>query len=366
VKAVHVTTVHSPTDTRIFHKECCSLVKAGNEVVLLAPNGRDDCRDGVRIVALPIPRGRWDRVMRTLTRAYRSSLTQGGDVYHFHDPELIPAGLLLRLVHRKRVVYDVHEDVPRDIYTKDYIPGPLRWVLARLMQGVEWLAGRLVSGVSAATQPIGARFPAGKTAVVQNFPRTEELVPNQDIDYGKRENVIAYVGGLARIRGTLELVDAMEHVPRRYQARLELAGVFQPEAMQGEASRRPGWKAVSYLGWLDRVGIAEVLGRARIGIVTLHPITTYLDAQPVKLYEYMAAGLPVIASDFPNWREVIDGVGCGLLVDPLDPRQIYDAIEWLFDHPEEAEAMGRRGRGAVLEKYNWRAEEQKLFALYDL
>jgi glycosyltransferase involved in cell wall biosynthesis len=145
---------------------------------------------------------------------------------------------------------------------------------------------------------------------------------------------------------------------------LRLAGAFRPQTLQAEVETLAGWNRVDFLGWADRKQVAELLGNVRAGLVVLHPTKRYPDAYPVKMFEHMATGLPVIASDFPLWREIVDGAGCGLLVDPLDPEAIAETMQWVLDHPAEAEAMGRRGRQAVAEKYNWEREAKKLIRLY--
>jgi glycosyltransferase involved in cell wall biosynthesis len=82
------------------------------------------------------------------------------------------------------------------------------------------------------------------------------------------------------------------------------------------------------------------------------------------MFEYMAAGVPVIASHFPLWRQIVEGNACGICVDPLDPQAIAGAIDYLATHPEDAERMGRNGQRAVAAKYNWNIEEQKLLDFY--
>ncbi len=107
-----------------------------------------------------------------------------------------------------------------------------------------------------------------------------------------------------------------------------------------------------------------MLGEARAGLVLFHDVPNHTSAYPNKLFEYMSAGLPVIASHFPLWRSIVERDRCGMLVDPRDATAIAKAIDWVLTHPEEAEAMGRRGRDAVAATYNWAAEERKLLAIY--
>jgi len=200
--------------------------------------------------------------------------------------------------------------------------------------------------------------------VIQNFPKLEEFARVEGEPYEKRPPWVAYVGGLTPIRGALEMVAAMSELPEELGAELVLAGNFDPSELEQELRSLPGWRRVRYLGWLDRPRVAELLGKVRAGLVVLHPTKNYREALPVKMFEYMAAGLPVIASDFPLWREIVAGEGVGLLVDPLDPKAIATAIAWVLEHPDEARAMGERGRKAVLERYNWDQEKKKLLALY--
>lgn len=359
----HLTSAHSPFDTRIFHKECRALVEAGYEVVLVAPHDRDEVVEGVRIRALPRPRGRAARMTCTVGQVLRAALAEDAAIYHFHDPELIPVGLLLKL-RGKQVVYDVHEDLPRQILSKHWIPRRLRTPIARLMEGLEAVSVRAYDGISAATPAIARRFPETKTVTVQNFPLIGELADAGAKPYSERGLMIAYVGGIAAIRGARETVEAMELLPASLGAQLLLAGSFSPPNLETELQQMPGWRRVRFLGWRGREDIRSLLAEARIGLVTLHPVKNYLDSYPVKLFEYMSAGLPVIASDFPLWRKIVEGAKCGVLVDPLDPRAIAEAIQWLLEHPREAEAMGRRGREAVLAHYNWDGEAEKLLALY--
>jgi glycosyltransferase involved in cell wall biosynthesis len=296
-------------------------------------------------------------------KVFARAIAQHGILYHFHDPELIPVGLVLRALG-KRVVYDVHEDLPRQILSKYWIPPILRGVVAKTAALAEWVAGKAMSGIVAATPAIARRFPPHKTVVVQNFPLLFEFAHGEEAPYSSRPMLIAYVGGITAIRGAVEMVRAMEHLPEDPGARLVLAGTFSPPELEAEVRKLPGWRHVDFLGWQARSGVSHLLASSRVGLVLFHPEPNHLEAQPNKLFEYMAAGIPVVASNFPLWREIVEGEKCGLTVDPLDPKAIAEAIRWLLEHPEEAEEMGKRGRRAVVEKYNWEREAEKLLDLY--
>lgn len=193
----------------------------------------------------------------------------------------------------------------------------------------------------------------------------QELNENNAHPYNQRPGHIVYIGTISKIRGPREMVESMDFLPSSLDPNLILAGAFFPRSLEEELRQMSGWGRVDFLGWIGRMAVREVLDNARIGLVLFHPAQNHIESQPNKLFEYMSAGLPVIASDFPLWRQIVEGAGCGLLVDPLDTRAIAEAIQWLLEHPMEAEIMGQRGRHAVENRYNWEREGQKLIAFYN-
>ena len=168
-KIRHVSSVHSIRDPRIFHKQCKSLAALGYDVGLVACHDRAEVIDGVRIVPIARPKGRLDRMARVGRKLYHAAVRERADVYHLHDPELLWVGALLKL-RGFHVIYDVHEDVPKQVMSKHWIPRWARPLVAKVVMLVERLAAGIVDGIVAATPSIARKFPPAKTVVVQNFP----------------------------------------------------------------------------------------------------------------------------------------------------------------------------------------------------
>lgn len=365
-KIAHITTVHRRFDTRIFVKQCCTLAShPGYQVSLVVADGlQNDQREGVYIMDCGVPPGgKLGRVVFGAFRMLKACLKIRPAIVHFHDPELIPTGLVLRVLGYK-VIYDIHEDFPSQLRGNKWINPLIRWPISLLLPVVEWIAARVFSALVIVTPKIAERFPAKKTVIVSNFPRLSEFTPSKKTASGKKSSDFAYVGMISPIRGAAKMVEAIGLLNRTHTGRLRLAGTFKPADFEDSIRANQSSEYVDFAGWFDRDEVAQLLNECLAGLVVFDPLPNHTDAYPNKMFEYMSAGLPVIASDFPLWRKIISEADCGLLVDPKDAASIAEALRWILEHPSEAEGMGRRGRKAVEEMYNWEQESKKLMALY--
>ena len=361
----HLASNHEGLDTRIALKECTSLADAGYETHLVITASAADVERaagrGFKVHPLPPDTGRLARMLTHTWRCYRTASRVGAGIYHFHDPELIPYGMLLRMSGR-RVIYDVHEDFPRDILDKYWLPKWTRKLVSGATAALEYAGARWFFRVSAATPFICDRFrKINPSAVnINNYPWPSELAPPEAVR--ERKPQVCYVGNITRVRGLGAIIEALPQVP---EVSFVLCGDFSEPGFEDELRALPGWSQVRFLGKVNRAQARQVMAESVAGLVTFLPIRSHLDAQPNKLFEYMSAELPVIASDFPLWREIVVDTGAGICVDPESPDAIASAIRDLVHDGSAVERMGRAGRQAVLNKYNWPTEAAKLVRFYE-
>lgn len=363
---VHFSTVHLRDDSRIRSKMMSSLqTRFPGEVQLFVQDGLGNAQDieGYEIVDTGPRLSRLKRMTIGGWWMFRALLRARPEIAHFHDPELIPIGALLRIFGIK-VIYDVHEDYPQAVAENYRLPSGARKILPPIVRFVEWAIAPFFSAIVTVTPQIQKRFQKKKAILVRNWPRVREFPEPSSTPMRERPLEFAYIGTITQNRNILGMLDAVNFL-RNDKVTLRLAGDFPVKADYEEALSRPGWNSVNFVGWVSRDGIADILVNARAGLVVLKPVEHEMLTLPIKLFEYMAAGVPVIASDFPLWREIVDSAGCGLLVDPDKPEEIAAAMRWVLENPDDAEAMGQRGRAAVLAQFNWEQEAETLIETYE-
>jgi len=355
-----VTTAHPWGDPRVFGRELAACLEWGLEVHLFAvPPAREGWRPdpGLRLHPLAHRGSRLARIGAALG-VWRGVLREGPfRVVHFHDPELLPAMALLGILSPGTfLLYDIHEDLPLQFRSKAYLPAWARPVLEHLATWAMGLAGRLFDGFAPATEAIAGQWPPAATRVVHNYPRAVFSVPPRAPDPRR----VLYMGGLSRGRGIPLALEAMRMARRGVpDLRLDLAGwILEPEVgALVDAAVREGW--CRHVPTLDAGALAAHAAGAGIGLVTLLPLPNYLESLPTKLFEYMALGIPVLASDFPLWRRLVEDSGAGRVVPP-EPGPLARALVEMALDPEALRTHALRGRAAYRERYRWEAEAPNL------
>lgn len=356
----HMTSVHPRNDVRVFQKECRSLSEAGYTVTLVAADGLGDkLTEGVQVIDVGLKKGRFARIFQTAYRVYKEARNQRADIYHFHDPELLPYGVLLSLAGSK-VVYDSHEDFPRAILGKEWISPWLRKCISVCAELFEnWCVGRF-SAVVASTPRITQRFAAlaKRAENINNYP----ILDDYDFDPGwsNKKQEFCFTGGISHERGIIPLMEATGNLDYTFN----LVGRFATKALYEQVKAMPGWEKVNEVGWVDRAEVNHYLRKSMVGLLNVFHIPNAEGSQPNKLFEYLAAGIPVIHSDNPHWQFITDRYECGIAVNPASAEELAGAISFIMNNPDEAEKMGLRGRKAVFDNYSWENETITLLMLY--
>lgn len=363
VKVCHLTSAHPRFDVRIFHKECSSLAKVYDVSLVVADGEANAVVSGISIIDVGRPNGRMERFTKTPSKVLAAALEIDADVYHLHDPELMQIALKIKR-KGKLVIFDAHEDLPKQILSKPY----LSKISARLISGAvkryEKYICRRLTAIITATPFITSKFKSinPKSFTINNFPLLGELF-SESIEWHHRKDHVCYVGGLSKIRGAVEMIDGLA-ASKRVGVILHVAGELSEEETKTRVSASDGVNKVKFLGQISRDEVRELLASSKGGVVTFLPVPNHIDAQPNKMFEYMSAGIPVIASNFKLWREIIEGNDCGICVDVSHPEEIGKAIDQLLDDDQLAKQLGANGRRAVMTKYNWSIEEKNLLDLY--
>lgn len=352
---VMLTTVHSAMDERIFDKEAKTLTNSNFSVCIIGNHTQSECIDGVWIEALPRQKNRAMRLLLGWT-VLKLALRCRGALFIFHDPELFGVATILRILKNK-VVYDCHENVALVFLQKSWVPLPLRWLLFPAVAAFEWLGARLMSGVIVVTEQMLKRFPQNQTVLVRNYPtdRTRATV-QEGPPIHLRKNVVIYSGGLNHVRGIRELVEAYSGLEAEWGELILVGPCGDPSLEDYLLNSLPS--NVRWLGLKKFQEVLQLYQTAKLGVVALHPTTNHRKSLPIKLFEYMAAGLPVIASDFPEWRTLVEN--CGVMVDPLNVLEIRAAVRSLLSNDEKLKEMSRNAREKVSAFYRWENEGRRL------
>jgi glycosyltransferase involved in cell wall biosynthesis len=350
---VMLTSAHSATDDRIFYREAKTFAESGYSTCVVGKHPVSETLDGIHIQALRTARNRSERLWLGID-ILKLALALNGKLFIIHDPELIGIALGLRLLG-KEVIYDSHENLPMQIRQKDWIAKPLRRAMAPVAVAIEWFAGQALSGIIAAVPAIQRRFPSRKTVLVRNFPTRSALATlAEGPPLNERKNVVIYTGGLSRVRGIGELVDAFRTLDG---AELWLVGEFDdPQFREEVVSSLPS--NVLWLGWRSHPEVLKLYGKAKVGAVLLQSTPNHRCALPVKMFEYYGAGLPVIASDFPEYEELVRG--CGVQVDPRNIAEIRKQIIALLENNSALLQMSTQARHRAVSEFSWEGEGVRL------
>jgi len=361
--------LHSCQDVRVAVKQAASLAKIFDVELHAVGDFKFAKKNGVKLFGLPKYQKLYQRPInwcRLLVRALRAKAC----IYHFHDPELIPLGLILRILGYK-VIYDVHEDYADAIMHKTWLPGWSRKLISKAFNFMEKKSAVFFNAVVLAE--LGYQDSFKNVGTIQEYILNYPLYCVNKIERPlvNREPInLIYVGTISDIRGAVEMIEAL-HILRSeaFNVHLYLVGPINQPSLQvrlDELTKKYCLQDhITMTGFIPHTQVYDYYRLADIGLGLLYPVDNHLKSLVTKIFEYMAVSLPMVISDFPHWKQLLLEVQAGVTANPLDPEDIAAQIKYLINHPEIRASMGQAGRQAYEENFNWSTEEKKLLGLYD-
>lgn len=362
-KVCHVTSAHSRYDVRIFHKECKSLAKHGFDVTLLVNDDlEDELVDGIKIISTHFkPKNRFERMIISQRKIKHKAVEIDAEIYHFHDPELLPLASYLKRKNKK-VIFDFHEDVSQQILFKEWIPKKIRKIISKIYKVYEEKHSKKFNALITVTPKFLDRLKLinKNSIMVTNYPILRSEFNSTD---QPKSECICFAGGITTQWNHLNIIKAIETLD---SIKYLLAGSGSSEYLDC-LKNQDGWKKVDYLGRIPHEEVKSIYSKAMVGMSLLsHHTQVGMDGTlgNTKLFEYMEAGIPVICSDNKIWKEIVKKHKCGIAIDPNNVKEIRKAIVELINNPKKSKEMGENGRRAVEEEYNWKTQEEILVTIY--
>ncbi len=365
-KVVHLTTVHNPYDTRIYHKECRSLQEAGFDVSLIVPVSDDGIiTDEQNVAIIPVKKynSRLKRMIMSTFQVYRKAKQIDADYYHFHDPELLIVGWLLKN-NNNHVIYDIHEDYYTSIMQKEYIAKPLRRFMGQVYNVMERFFSKKMD-LCLAEKYYQEKYPRGKC--ILNYPKLNKKLIEHYNENKSKGNALIYTGNVSLDRGAsihskIPLIDEEVEIHFIGKCPGQIAEVMYTNS-KGNSDRLI-IEGINRFVEREEIDAKYISKNWLAGLAIFPPTDHYMKKELTKFFEYMSVGIPIICSDFPVWRRFIEKYQCGITVDPSNPEAIRNAIDYIKKNPLEASRMGNNGKEAVMKELNWDLEEMKLVEWY--
>lgn len=360
-KICHISTVHQAFDGRIFHKQCVSLSNAGFDVCLIVTHNKTETIKGVKIIGLPQSNNRLTRILIKPWLAFFKALATKSKIFHFHDPELMFVGVMLSLLGKK-VIFDSHENVSNQIESKAWLGNLFfRKVIKNIYIFIEKFCILFFKKVVSVTPEIVSFLSTKKGVLIRNYPIISLINGNESTGFRSNPDKLTfiYVGGLTKIRGIYEISKAINEMANE-NVELILLGSWESETYKAKCLINDD--VIKYLGSKPLSEVYPIMRTADVGFVILYPEKNYLNSLPIKAFEYMACGLPMIMSNFPYWVNEFDS--CSKFVDPNSSDEIKASINWMINNLEDRLKMGVIGKKAVNERYSWEMESKTLISMY--
>lgn len=358
--------MHNWDDARIYQRACTYLAKQGVEVSYIATAISIPKENGVIGYSLKLRKG-WRRRVFSSYQAYKTATQLKADIYHFHDPDLMPWMFLLRLRGRK-VIYDIHEN-----FYEKFVKLPIGIKqMVSFFYSIYEMPIYFFSGIVTVSESLGAMYKhkAKQIQIVLNVPPLDATPTKPSTNTSGNNNQTIYISGQqSDKRNVKTIIKASAILKEKYPNHIiHLVGRYVPENYDQEliqlAKNLGTEKNLLTEGMLPWKENFKRTTQATVGCVFYEDNPNNRVGIPNRIFEYMACGVPILAENFYELRKIVEFSKCGILVDSTNPKEVAKAIGTLFDDPKNACEMGEAGKQSVIHRYNFESEVKGLIGYY--
>lgn len=344
------TTVHPRYDTRIYHKFAKSLKKNFNVCLVVADGLKNENIDGIDIIDIGSYSSRFQRFYTSFFKFNFKILHIDSDIYQINDPELIIAGLLLKM-RGKKVIYDIHESYHEEVLNKYWLNPFFRNFLSIIIRLIELFSTRFFNLNITATDYIKSHT-VGNKITISNYPILKKIDKKDNFFDFEKDSYLTFVGAISYNRGIIESIK----ISIKSGLRLIFCGDFENEEVFNEASKYIDGKNIIYLGKVNYDYALQLMNNALAGFLLYHPGPNHNNSMPNKLFEYMSCNLPILATNFKKWKEIIDENNCGYTSNINDINFFSNKIK-LIKNDKNLHHQLKLNCSKTVKRYDWNSQE---------
>jgi len=343
------------------------------QVTLIAIGEFTGKKNGVEIIGIPKPKSHLQRAFTTIFKVFALAIKQDADIYHIHDAEMLPFGLILSLLGKK-VIYDIHENTKQDILLKPWIPAKRKVFIARLYNQLLKFSSNFIHYIPVVANdgflPI-FHVKENQFTVIQNFADTKQMnhykVTERSILPG---NHIFYIGMIKDMYYDINpLIDALVILKNQGKTYyLHCVGYFGSRTDKGFESNS-NYELVKnqihFYGFLDIDTAYKISMQCKVGICLKNQPESMLVSHERKFFEYISIALPSIFCNSKIYSDVLEKYTVGIAVNLKNPNEIANAIDQLLTNNEFYNNCIIACEKATNEEFNWQSQSMKLQNLYN-
>jgi len=358
-------------DYRFARKQCPGLVESGFDVNYFVQAEKDVDFKGVKIVAIKREKNKFKKILlpwKLLIRLLRYPC----DAYHLSNAEMLPIALILKLLTRRRVVFDFREDYIEYVRMKPYLKGPFKWFAVGTSRALVWLVCKSTDGVVFGDEGVMENYPSipsKRRMIVHHFPLLSIFGPNP-IPFRERKYDVVYLGTMSKTGGIFIMLEAVALLKKRCK-NLKVLFVGQPvpyveKQFYDFVREYELGDIIEVTGKVPYPRVPELLEQTKVGLIGLTNLWKFHKQSATKLFEYMAKGVPCVSVDLPPERRFMVSDQQGYFVPPEDPEAMADAIYKIVSDPELGERLSKNARDHLVRKgYYGEKETDSLAEFYN-